>query len=343
MLQRLADGQYAATNALPDTKTLEKLAMLWTILVPDEQIRGKITDYTTFDKLLILSDGILARFPFEAMIVDRNDVNPCYLLDRGPVTVYAPSASMYYNLKHSHTESEKPTILTVGNPDYSLNRHRTPTDFFQDAQHSRRSARIGRLNELKWTETETKRIETSSQKHGISVIRLNLAESTEASVRKNVSGKKIVHLACHGLAEDDAGQSLFSTLALTVGDPNNSKDDGFLDLAEIFELDLKSCALAVLSACDTNLGPNQHGEGTWSMGRGMLASGAKRVVTTNWQVADDASAILVADFIDVVNTANSPDYGTALRFAKQTIRRGEMKFQWRHPYFWAPFVLIGPN
>jgi CHAT domain-containing protein len=75
----------------------------------------------------------------------------------------------------------------------------------------------------------------------------------------------------------------------------------------------------------------------------MLASGAKRVVTTNWQVADDASADLVADFVGIINTTNSPNYGSALRTAKQTIRGGGVNSRWQHPYFWAPFVLIGPN
>jgi CHAT domain-containing protein len=250
---------------------------------------------------------------------------------------------MYYNLKHRRSESSNPKTLTVGNPDYSLNRSVAAVDFFQDMHNTRRAARMGQLAPLKWTEKETEKIEISSRRNGISVIRLNLAESTEANVRRNVSGQKIVHLACHGLAEDDIGQSLFSTLALTIGNPNDPKDDGFLELAEMFELDLKSCELAVLSACDTNLGPNQHGEGTWSMGRGMLASGAKRVVTANWQVADDASADLVADFIGIVNRANFPDYGTALRTAKQSIRGGDVNPVWQHPYYWAPFVLIGPN
>jgi CHAT domain-containing protein len=75
----------------------------------------------------------------------------------------------------------------------------------------------------------------------------------------------------------------------------------------------------------------------------MLASGAKRIVTTDWQVADDASAHLTYHFIDRVNKSKSPDYAAALREAKRSIRSDRENPQWRHPYYWAPFVLIGPN
>jgi CHAT domain-containing protein len=313
------------------------------LLLPDEQIRSKIVDGQTFERLLILPDGALARFPFEALVVEPDAVNPLYLLDRGPTTVYAPSASMYYNLKQRKTESGRSQTLTVGNPDYALKRTVKPTDTLSEMRGTRRAARMGTLSQLEWTEKETQWIEESSKKNSITVTRLNLAQSTEENVRKNVAGRKIVHLACHGLAEDDTGNSLFSALALTIGDPNDPKNDGFLELAEMFGLDLKSCELAVLSACDTNLGPNQHGEGTWSMGRGMLASGAKRVVTTNWQVADDASAFLTYHFIDKVNSSPSPDHAASLRQAKREIRNDSEHSAWRHPYYWAPFVLMGPN
>ena len=74
------------------------------------------------------------------------------------------------------------------------------------------------------------------------------AEATEANVRLNVKGREVVHLACHGLADESYG-NLFGALALTPGkDAANPADDGFLTLAEIYNLDLRSCELAILSA-----------------------------------------------------------------------------------------------
>jgi len=331
-------------DGVPTKKTLDKLAVLWHLLVPDKAMRANILDNKSFARLLVLPDGALARLPFEMLVVEPDAVNPQYLLDKGPIVVYAPSASMFYNLSRRTTEAKRTRrTLTVGNPDYTVK----PSNSIAEMHDSRRAAKLGILLPLPWTERETAWIEESSRKYGISVTRLDRLQATEANIRNNTAGCIIVHLACHGLAEDDFGSAMFSSLAVTVGDPNDPKNDGFLDLAEMFGLDLKSCELAVLSACDTNLGPNQHGEGTWSMGRGMLASGAKRVVTTNWKVADDASAFLVYFFIDKINesinASSEPDHATALREAKREIRLDQDNPQWRHPYYWAPFVLIGPN
>jgi len=247
---------------------------------------------------------------------------------------------MYYNLKRRNDKASDKAVLTVGDPFY-VAQTTTGGDIVRELTRSRRAARFGALERLEWTAAETSWIAESSAEHGFSVTRFDRRESTEANVRQNMAGRRLVHLACHGIAEDEYG-NMFGGLALTVGDTANPKDDGFLELAEMFGLDLKGCELVILSACETNLGPNQHGEGTWSMSRGMLASGARRTVTTNWQVADDASARLVFLFVDAMN--KSGDFSNAaesLRQAKRDIRVGRNNPAWKHPYYWAPFVLIG--
>ncbi len=343
VLQTVADPKRIGQDGLLDPKTRDKLALLWTILVPDEKGRTKIVDGTTFSNLLILPDGALAKLPFEMLVVESDAVNPRYLLDLGPAVVYAPSASMYFNLsKFRKSPPAQGSTLTLGNPDYETKKVAKPGNSIHLLVQSRRTARFGTLQPLPWTAEETRWIADSCRKNGISVTQLEQVAVTEANLRRHVAGRKIVHLACHGLAENDFG-NMFGALALTPGNVDDSKDDGFLTLAEMFALDLKSCELAALSACETNLGPNQHGEGTWSMGRGMLASGAKRVVTTDWQVADDASAVLIYHFIDSANTAKSLDYAAALREAKRSIRNGRDHPAWQHPYYWAPFVLLGTN
>ena len=178
-------------------------------------------------------------------------------------------------------------------------------------------------------------------------------EATVSNIRNNMQGHTIVHLACHGVAmEIPKEERVLRALVVTADIP---RDDGFLEFHDILKLNLGSCKLAVLSACVTNTGPDQLGEGTWSMGRGFLIAKAKRVVTTNWDVADVASAHLISRFIDTVNESQNPDYAVALRDAKRRIRGGTIVLEgdrpqddretpeWRHPYYWAPFVLIGPN
>ena len=75
----------------------------------------------------------------------------------------------------------------------------------------------------------------------------------------------------------------------------------------------------------------------------MLAAGAKRVVTTNWHVDDEASGNLVRDFISDVKGSPNPNYAEKLREAKLELRTARDRTHWRHPFYWAGYVLIGPN
>jgi CHAT domain-containing protein len=144
---------------------------------------------------------------------------------------------------------------------------------------------------------------------------------------------------------DESYGNLFGALALTPGpDPGDPANDGFLTLAEIYELHLDDCELAILSACDTNYGPLQQGEGVWALSRGFLVAGSRRVVASNWLVDDEAAASLISVFCTYVARAEKQgkpvDYAEALQKAKRWVRRQE---KWSSPYYWGTFVLVGPN
>jgi CHAT domain-containing protein len=173
---------------------------------------------------------------------------------------------------------------------------------------------------------------------------LKKESAREISVRKFAPGREILHFACHGLVDQSYG-NLFGALALTPGPAGaaDAADDGYLTLAEIYALRLKGCELAILSACDTNYGPDQQGEGTWSLSRGFLVAGARRVVASNWLVDDEAAASLVSVFCGALVKAQQDhplDYAEALHAAKRWVRSQE---KWQSPYFWGSFVLVGPN
>jgi CHAT domain-containing protein len=100
--------------------------------------------------------------------------------------------------------------------------------------------------------------------------------------------------------------------------------------------------LAILSACETNYGPDQQGEGVWALSRGFLVAGSRRVIASNWLVDDEAGANLIALLgAEVASKPQSQaDYAQALQKAKLAIRQQE---KWASPYYWASFVLIGPQ
>jgi len=90
------------------------------------------------------------------------------------------------------------------------------------------------------------------------------------------------------------------------------------------------------------------GEGAWTISRAFIAAGAKRTVATNWFVDDLASSELVCQFFDHLLKPNPQEsrlqYAEALRMSQLAIRGGNggSNPEWQHPYYWAPFTLIGP-
>lgn len=120
---------------------------------------------------------------------------------------------------------------------------------------------------------------------------------------------------------------------------------GLITAEEIAALDLSRCELAVLSACDTNVGERRAGQGVASMQKALQMAGARSVITSLWKVPDEATRELMADFYRRIWVDKLPK-AQALREAKRKIREakdesGLPKYSTRD---WAAWVLTGePN
>jgi CHAT domain-containing protein len=144
---------------------------------------------------------------------------------------------------------------------------------------------------------------------------------------------RTLHLATHGDFRLD--NPLFSGLAFY---------DGWLTTMDIFDLRLKA-SLVTLSACQT--GRNVLGGGDELLGlmRAFLSAGAASVVLTLWAVEDRSTAQIMEAFYRQL--AAGKGKGESLRQAQlQFISRAEnasgaQSEQYAHPYFWAPFYLVG--
>lgn len=335
----------------PLEKLAPKLAALWEILTPPD-LRAELTSGDV-EQLIVLPDGPLALLPFESLVVDASGESPKYLLDVGPPIVYGPSANVLLDLKERppRLASDVDPVLTVGGVLYGVPTKGAADDATQQLamSASARAAQIrGPLKPLPFSETESLWIEELFSKAGGKVSQLLGAQATEANLRQALPGREILHFACHGLTDDEHG-NLFGALALAAGGPSSSasgkattEDDGYLTLAEIYGLNLTGCELAILSACDTNAGPQQSGEGVWALSRGFVVAGCRRVVASNWLVDDQSAATLVSYFCGGLakRSAADRDYAGALHAAKRYVR---VQPQWQAPYYWAPLVLLGPG
>ena len=326
----------------PEANSWEGLATLWDVLVPEkvqqELLAGR---YRT---LVVLPDRALAHLPFEALVVGDAGGEPDYLLDAGPPIVYAPSASVMLHLMRGERKSEvtdRRPVLTVGDPQYA------EVDEVGTESTSRMAYRemAARLTPLPYSGVESRWVAEVFEKNGIEVGKLVGGRATEAMVRASVPGRKVLHLACHGVADEEFFNT-FGALVLSPARGRNvtSEDDGFLSLTEIYELDLRGCELAILSACQTNNGPDQVGEGVWSLSRGFLVAGARRVVASNWLVDDEAAASLVSVMASAIAREDAAggvvDYAAAVQKAKRWVRK---KRKWKQPYYWAGMVQLGPG
>jgi len=149
--------------------------------------------------------------------------------------------------------------------------------------------------------------------------------ANESGMTEAVAQADILHVATHGLFRAD--NPFFSALKLA---------DGWLDVRDIYRLPLQSY-LVVLSACESGASRVRGGDELIGLARGFLGAGAHQLLVTLWNVNDISAAQLMDRFYTHLVNADAPQQtATALRLAQlEAIEAGQ------HPYFWAPFFMIG--
>ncbi|MCE9595378.1 MAG: CHAT domain-containing protein [Planctomycetes bacterium] len=127
-----------------------------------------------------------------------------------------------------------------------------------------------------------------------------------------------------------------------VAERANERTSGLVTAEELATLDLSNCELAVLSACDTNVGLRRAGQGVASLQRALHMAGARSVITSLWRVPDVATKELMLDFYRRLWVEKQPK-GRALWEAKKKLRDargpdGQPLYTTRD---WAAWVLTG--
>lgn len=166
------------------------------------------------------------------------------------------------------------------------------------------------------------------------MLALGFRASRATATSPELSRYRIVHFAAHGLLNSEHPE--LSGIVLSLFDEDGKRQDGFLQLHEIYNLDLPA-DLVVLSACQTALGKEIRGEGLVGLTRGFMYAGAPRVIASLWKVDDAATAGLMGEFYRAM-------LGRGLRPAA-ALRAAQIKMweqqRWHSPYYWAAFTLQG--
>jgi CHAT domain-containing protein len=166
--------------------------------------------------------------------------------------------------------------------------------------------------------------------------RVVVGKAATKTLFKQVAGDyDYLHLATHGSLNRNA-----PSLSAIELEPDK-ESDGRLELYEIAGMKLHA-RLVTLSACETALGKGYFSEtpgGDEFVGitRAFLSAGGQNVLASLWAVNDESTRALMLRFYRHLLTTNGAE---ALAKAQQELRRSDVRY--RHPYYWAPFVMVGP-
>ena len=163
-----------------------------------------------------------------------------------------------------------------------------------------------------------------------SVVLLNKEFTTEALQEEiKFSDYPIVHIATHG----QFSSSLENTFLLAWNNRINIDElDSILQTRNPSQEN--AIELLVLSACETATGDKWAALGLAGMA---VRAGARSTLATLWSVNDRATAELMSDFYHELADKQLPK-AEAVRQAQLSLLHNRW---YRHPFYWAPYVLLG--
>lgn len=268
-----------------------------------EELNGKT-------HLLIIPDGLLHTLPFQAL----RDGNGKCLIEHHAVS-YAPSVTAVVKMgeladgrQKKDRLGQRGQLLAVGRPLFGSG-----------------------LKDLPATGPEVNQIAALFKQAEV----LEGEKATKKKVAADMPRMRYVHFATHGLLNETA--PLYSAIALSN---DSGRDDGLLEARELLDMDLHA-ELVVLSACQTALGQQVNGEGVLGLTWALFVAGTPSTVVTQWSVADESTSTLMVDFYRRL----LPGAGTEEISKAEALRQAQLRLMkegsHKHPYYWAPFVLVG--
>jgi CHAT domain-containing protein len=138
----------------------------------------------------------------------------------------------------------------------------------------------------------------------------------------------ILHLAVHG--EFDSEEPLLSRVKLA----GPAGEAAYLTAAEMFGLSLENTRLAALSACETGRVRATRSNEIQGIVQALLYAGAQSLLLSAWEVDSDSTSLWMQTFYREAQTK------TPAEAARQAIRAVRGRPEYRHPFYWAPFLLI---
>lgn len=308
----LAAGDLGAGESLAE-RAAERLG---TLLL--EPVAGALAGARTVH---VAGDGVLHGVPFSALRIASKSLVETHEI------VQLPSASAALLLTGTAEPRGSGTALLVGDVSYPEG---PETEGAVPASTSARAA-PALLQPLRHSVAEIAAVEALWP--GEAVVLKGREASVEGVLAQPLDRFGLLHFAVHAVL--DVRRPGASGLVLS---PPTGQEGAILGPRDLYQLRLHA-DLVTLSACRSALGRPIEGEGFIGLSTAFLYAGARNVVATLWSVDDEATAVFMKAFYSgLVGGGLSPS--SALRRAQLSLAASP---GYRAPYYWAPFVLIGPG
>jgi len=171
-----------------------------------------------------------------------------------------------------------------------------------------------------------------------------LRAAFNAAMLRSVTSPRVLHLATHGFWDEGSTRPgrdpmLRSGLIVSPAENNQGALNGErFTAADFLEADLFGTELVTLAACSTGLGDLHDSEGIYGLQRGVQVAGARSVMTSLWPVEDEATRDwMLRYYRRLISGMGRAD---ALAAVHEEFRQ-HPNTDWRHPYFWAGWQLVG--
>lgn len=164
----------------------------------------------------------------------------------------------------------------------------------------------------------------------------------------DLSNRKVVVFATHGLLPGDLDGLEQPALALTSPQVASEGEDGLLTMSEIMQLKLDA-DLVVLSACNTGAASGSGAEAVSGLGRAFFYAGTKSLLVSMWPVETTSVKRLTTSAFQYYRDEPMRRAEALRKAMLDMIEEGYLRdsdtgeeiASYAHPIFWAPFIVAG--
>lgn len=298
-------------------------------------------------KVLYSPAGVINRIPLAALSIDSTNNSTKTLADNYSLTLIANPIDLTNREESNDIDLPKSYIALWGGIEYG-------SSLTSDSMLIKTRSII-RGKDLEYLPASKIEVEEISDSLGRKVKKVKMFvgyTATEKSFKNESKYADIIHISTHGFFNDDKTHGKSNAMhnaGLFFANANRAwKDDyipksytetygdGILRAEEIENLNMLSCKLVVLSACETGLGEIKGNEGVYGLQRAFKLAGARFILMSLWSVPDAATKDLMTEFYK--NLLTEKDIDLAFSNAQKSMRENRTRRYGIQD--WGGFVLL---